>query len=63
MKGSKMRLPAAVLCGIAAVVWAVVAMLQMVNGLPLWMILLNVLCAVIWCIACVAQILYWNHGK
>ena len=63
MKGSKIRLLSAVLCGIAAVVWLTVSVFQMVYGLPLWLILLNVLCAAIWCIACVAQIFYWKQGK
>lgn len=63
MKGSKIQLLSAVLCGIAAVVWLTVSVFQMVYGLPLWLILLNVLCAVIWCIACVAQIFYWKQGK
>ena len=63
MKGSKIRLLSAVLCGIAAVVWLTVSVFQMVYGLPLWLILLNVLCAVIWCFACVAQFFYWKQGK
>ena len=63
MKGSKIRLLSAVLCGIAAVVWLTVSVFQMVYGLPLWLILLNVLCAGIWCIACVAQFFYWKQGK
>ncbi|MGI6255877.1 MAG: hypothetical protein ACOYJZ_09660 [Acutalibacter sp.] len=63
MKGSKMRLLAAVLCGIAAVVWAVVSVLHGVNGSPLWLTGLNILCTVIWCAACGMQVAYWKLGK
>lgn len=48
VKESHMQLLAAALCGTAGAVW---------------LILLNALCAVIWRVACAAQIFYWRRGK
>lgn len=56
----KMALLTMILCGIAAVIWTVVAALHFAFGESSpWLVVLNVICALIWWIAFAVQAVRW----
>lgn len=63
MSEKKLRLLTAALCGIAALIWSFVTFLQATMGLSPWLVAINLLCAVIWWVACGLQIARFKRGK
>ncbi len=63
MSEKKLRLLAAALCGIAALIWSIVTVLQATMGISPWLVVINLFCAVIWWVACGAQIARIKRGK
>lgn len=63
MSEKKLRLLAAALCGLAALVWSIVTALQATRGLSPWLVLINLICALIWWIACGVQIVRYKTRK
>ena len=63
MKQENMRMLAAGLCGLAAIVWGIITVLYGRAGAPVWLITLNGFCCALWAFACVVHIFRWKKGK